>query len=242
MNRTAYHDTQTAIVRREIDNIGAYDLFIAKVLSIDGATGNPVLQIIGDDGTKPDKVIFSYGPTLSPLANDIVLVGKDERGRRVIIGKIADANTVLALDADTIYGLPAAAPGTTTTSHTANTERNTTSTSYVDVKEFLLYLYGRFRVALDIASSTANADATLARLVLETAAGDIVASGEVGSQSAHSTFTSRTLDMNISGWPGAILKVQYKDNAGGNTAYIKNVSVKYTPITTITPLHQVLVD
>ncbi len=119
-------------------------------------------------------------------------------------------------------------PGSTNTLLSADTERSTTSASYTEVKRFALANPGRYRVTLELARS--GGSGTNAKLQFMLPDGTWVDCSSVAtSSSTYPTFSTHTLDMTVTvNAPGTILRVVYQNNVGGgNTSYIKNVSVKF---------------
>lgn len=185
---------------------------------------------------KTKKILLAYGTKRAAASDSIVEIPV---GNDTILAAIGDVGT---FDADTWLGVSWVAPSSTNTLDSANTERNTTSTTFVEVKRFNLSFPGRYRVAMELARSANTTEAKLQLLLLDGATW-VDASTVATSVSTHPTFSSVSMDMNVTAnCAGMILRVVYRNDIGG-TSYIKNVSVKYAQATaTLTLYHAVQLD
>ncbi len=199
---------------------GLPDVFLAKIASVE-SDGRFTLTFPGDTSANSLKVRpVLPASAVTPAVNDVVMVQR-----------LGAEYAIYGRPMPTVYRAQLwATPGNTTTHLTANTERSKTgagSDSYSDVKRFYLGLPGRYRVTLELARTSGAT--TSAKLQLELPDGTRVdASTVANSSSTHPTFSSHTLDMNITAnQAGMFLVVQYKTDSSAQTAYIKNVVVRY---------------
>lgn len=241
----AFYDGISRLIDRKMaaDKTG----FVKAKIPAAYVSGNPTSQLPGETastaGSKTEKIVQPYGFGLSgPAASDEKAVLKDNAGNRVTLGKLVDLASSVT-DAQGWGSVRWVQPGGTTF-HSANTERSTASTTYVTQKSFLVSRPGKYRIGMELASDIATNGAARAQVVIAfDDSGDIVASAEALSNSAHTTFTVAALDMTVAVPMGAVIKVQLKDNTGSNTAYIKNVTLQGADATTAQSVYSaVLID
>lgn len=197
--------------------------YIATISS-SHTTGNPALKLPKESaaGTKTDRIIKPYdGITRMPAASDVVAIDYDRSGGRIIKGKVDDVGSDFWV-----------APGNTQLL-AADTERSTTSATFVDAKKFTAFRPGRYRLTFDLARTGGTAKA---QVQFELPDGTrVLASGEETSVSNHPAYTAKTLDMTVTAPVQSVIVVQIK-NDGGGTAYIQNCKLKYTNAAAI-PAH-----
>lgn len=207
-------------------------------------SGNPKTKRPGESAAAntTKKVLIPY-ILVAPSASDNIVeiqVGDDT----IVAGKIGDAPTSVVLNAATWGGQVLATPGNTVTHLSANTERSKTGAGadvFSDVKRFYLGVRGRFRISLELARSAVTT--VQAKVQLELPDGTRVdCTTTASSTTNHPSFSSHNLDMTITAnHEGMFLVVQYKNDNIVQTAYIRNVQVKYDEIATMPARYSVVI-
>lgn len=189
-------------------------------------SGNLLLRVPGETAapTKTDMIVNPYSSTNLPAANDKVWIQRTQNGKnRVVIGEVINVSALPEVIAQSWFGMRWVKIGADITFASANTERNTASTSYVTVKRFRVERPGKYRVTMELARSSAST--AQARLAIEKSGGIITDVESASISSTHPTFTPVTLDYTVNAMPGDALIVQLKSSSG-DTVYIQSVVFK----------------
>jgi hypothetical protein len=201
-------------------------------------SGDPKTKDPGDGSAAniQYKAFIAYG-IATPAANDDVVKIALEGGGYAI-GKLGSPGGTI--NASQWGGQVIATPGNTVTHLQALTERSKTglgSDSYSDVKRFYLGVRGRLRITLQLSRSAATT--VSAKGQLELLDGTRVDCTTVANSTTNNpSFSSHTLDMNVTAdHEGMLLVVQYKNDNTAQTAYIKNVEIKYDETSTMPARH-----
>lgn len=220
----------TRLINRRLAKIGLAGVQFATIPS-SFSTGNPTLLLPQElaaalpAGTKAHKVVAPFTQRLgAPAAGQIVAVTYDNDENRIVAGKIVDLSAVV-VDSDYLMGVRPVAPGNTVLL-SANTERSTTSATFVEAKSFFLSRPGRYRFVFDMTRTGGQSDA---RIAFERPDGTIEPASSTASHSGVQSPTypaAFTLDMNVSLPWGGFVRLEYR-NASGGTAFVRNCSVRY---------------
>jgi hypothetical protein len=197
-------------------------------------SGNPQIQQWHESSTtlatKTHKVVQAYGNRFAaPAASDSIAIGHDPDGNKEVLGKIVSVGSAIT-DSEYLMGLRPVTPGATLLL-TANTERSTTSASFVTLKKFFVTRPGKYRVKGELSRDGNTAEA---RVALEMPDASIVSASASATYAGavYPTFGSQfTLDMTISAAWGMAIVVQLLNQGGGLASYIQNVTVNYADAT-----------
>lgn len=113
------------------------------------------------------------------------------------------------------------AAGTALTLAEANTERTTTNTSYVKVKEITITRAGTFAVSFDLKSSSDGSGAEVYGRIYKN--DEAVGTQRMKNDSAYTTYAE-----NLTFAVGDKVQLYHKIGAAGPTCYVKNFNIKAT--------------
>lgn len=209
-------------------------------VTVTSASGNPAFEIAGETSTtRGDKthLILQPGP---PAQNAIGMAGRDQHDNRFYIGKLVNAADYVS-DATTLRGVGYVIPGDTV-HDSANTERSSSSTSYVTVKRFLPAFPGTYRLTFELKRDAAGFATASAQVVILTASGDVIPASTEATETT-SSYVAKTLNMTVDVKSGQEVGIQIKTDDGTRPAWVQNVALKYA-VATANPVisHTVLQD
>lgn len=208
-------------------------------------SGNPTVQLPNESasslGSKTHRIVMPFSNrTFPPTASQSVSVLFDGDRNRVINGVITDLSSYV-IDSDLWMGVRPVTPGATSLD-TAATERSTTSTTYVKVKEFDTSIPGRYRFTFRLSRSAGVASA-IVRILQPDGITYLDASVAVTENAAaYPTFSAtKTMDMTVTVMNRARISLWLKATSG--SAYIDTAAILYANATVaLVPYHATNID
>lgn len=209
-------------------------------------SGNPPLQLPSESastlGTKTHKVFQPFSNRTSPpAASQSVSAFYDPDRNRIVGGVIVDRSSYL-IDSDSWMGVNPVTPGNTSLDSGA-TERSTTSTSYVKVKEYIVSIPGRYRFQFRLSRTGGAVASAIVRILKPDGITYLDASVAVTENTAaYPTFSAtKTADMTISVFGLSQVSIWLKTTTG--TSYIDQSADLFALATAaLVPHHATLVD
>lgn len=219
--------------------------FAKAIIPAAYVSGNPTLQLASETastlGSKTHKVHQPFSNrTAPPVASQSVGVLYDADRNRIVSGPIVDASAYV-IDSDLWMGVRPVTPGNTSYD-TGATERSTTSTTYVKVKEFDVSIPGKYRLQFRL-SRTGGVASAIVRILQPDGVTYLDASAAVTENAVtYPTFSAtKTADMTVSVFGRARVSLWLKATVG--TVYLDQSAILYANATVaLVPYHATVLD